>query len=182
VLAAGLSLVALILLVGLGTLVWCLTHRENLDGLATGIAHFVAKLRRRPIEHFTIKITVEHLLEAWDAMVQGGWRRPVLGAILNIGCDMLTLGLLFWAAGFRASIGLLLAGYGVPQLLGKLTVILGGAGVVETGMVALYVILGVPKTAAIVAVLGYRLLSFWLPTLIGIGLVPLLTARNQAAE
>jgi glycosyltransferase 2 family protein len=182
VLAAGLSLVALILLFGLGTLVWCLTHRANLDGLATGIAHFIAKLRRRQIEHSTIQITVGHLLKAWDALVQGGWHGPVLGAFINVGCDMLTLGCLFWAAGFRVSAGLLLAAYGVPQLLGKLTVILGGAGVVEASMVTLYVILGVPKAAAIVAVLGYRLLSFWLPTLIGIGLVPILSARNQAAE
>jgi len=58
-------------------------------------------------------------------------------------------------------------------------VILGGAGVVETGMIALYVIIGVPKPSAVVVVLGYRLLSFWLPTLIGIGLVPFLSAKNQ---
>jgi glycosyltransferase 2 family protein len=182
VLAAGLSLVALVLLVGLGTLVWCLTHRESLDGLVTRIAHVVAKLRRRPIDDFTVKITVGHLLAAWDALVQGGWRGSALGTVVNIGSDMLTLGFLFWAAGFPVSGSLLLAAYGVPQLLGKLTVILGGAGVVEAGMVALYVILGVPKAAAIVAVLGYRLLSFWLPTLIGIALVPFLSTRNQPPE
>jgi hypothetical protein len=39
--------------------------------------------------------------------------------------------------------------------------------------------LGVPKPTAIVAVLGYRLFSFWLPTVIGIALVPLLGARGK---
>jgi glycosyltransferase 2 family protein len=183
VLVAGSASVALILLVGLGTLLWCLTHREKLDSLATGIATFLSKFRRgSSVEHSKIKVTVAHLLEGWDALVHGGWRRPALGAVFNVGFDMLTLNFLFWAAGYRISPALLLAGYGVPQLLGKATLILGGAGLVETSMVALYVVLGVPKPTAIIAVLGYRLLSFWLPTLLGVGLVPLLGAREQQLE
>jgi uncharacterized protein (TIRG00374 family) len=179
VLAAGLTLVTLVLIVGLGVLAWCLTHREKLAGIATGIAAFIAKFRRRPVEHSKIETAVVHLLEGWDALVQGGWRGPALGAGLNTGFDMLTLSFLFWAAGYGVSAAVLLAGYGVPQLLGKATVILGGAGLVETSMAALYVLLGVPKPTAIVAVLGYRLLSFWLPTLIGAGLVPLLGTGKQ---
>ena len=181
-LAAGLALVLLILLVGLGSLLWSLTHREKLHSLATGFAAFVAKLRRKPVEHSKIETAVIHLLESWDALVQGGWRGPALGAVLNTGFDMLTLSFLFWAAGYRVTATILIAGYGVPQLLGKATVILGGAGVVETSMVALYVILGVPKATAIVAVLGYRLVSFWLPTLIGIGLVPFLGKGEPLGE
>jgi uncharacterized protein (TIRG00374 family) len=179
VLAAGLAMVLFVLLLGLGTLLWCLTHRERLHGLATGIAKFIAKIRRKPVDHSKIESVVVHLLEGWDALVRGGWRTPVLGAVLNTGFDMLTLGFLFSAAGYRADASILLAGYGLPQLLGKSTVILGGAGVVETGMVALYVILGVPRAIAIVAVLGYRFLSFWLPTLIGIPLVPYLGTTEQ---
>jgi len=67
----------------------------------------------------------------------------------------------------------------VPQLLGKLTVILGGIGVVETTMAGLYTLPGVPKAATSMVVLGYRLLSFWLPTLSGIALVP---TSNAAAR
>jgi uncharacterized protein (TIRG00374 family) len=183
VLVAGSASVALILLVGLGTLLWCLTHRDKLDGLATGIATFLSKFRRGPrVEHSKLKVSVAHLLEGWDALVHGGWRGPALGAVFNIGFDILTLDFLFWAGGYRISAALLLAGYGVPQLLGKATLILGGAGLVETGMVALYVILGVPKPTAIIAVLGYRLLSFWLPTLLGVGLVPILGSREQQLE
>ena len=55
---------------------------------------------------------------------------------------------------------MLVAGYGVPQLLGKLTVILGGIGVVESSMVGLYTVLGVPNAVAIVAVLGYASFRF----------------------
>lgn len=174
VLALGLSLVMLVLLVGLGALGWLLTHRGRLHGWATATARFAARLLRKPVEPVKIEIAVAHLLEGWDALVHGGWRGAALGAIVNIGGDMLTLGFLFLAAGNRMNAVLLLAGYGVPQLVGKLTVILGGAGVVETAMVALYVLLGVPKPTAIVAVLGYRLFSFWLPTFSGIALVPVL--------
>jgi hypothetical protein len=83
---------------------------------------------------------------------------------------MLTLAFLFAAAGHGVNIAILLAGYGVPQLLGKLTVILGGVGVVEATMIGLYATLGVPRPIAVVVVLAYRLLSFWLPTLVGIAL------------
>jgi glycosyltransferase 2 family protein len=100
--------------------------------------------------------------------LQGGWHGPVLGALLNTGFDMLTVAFLFLAAGHGVNIAILVGGYGVPQLLGKLTVILGGVGVVETTMIGLYSALGVPRPIGVVVVLGYRLLSFWLPTLIGI--------------
>jgi glycosyltransferase 2 family protein len=179
VLALGLSLVTLVLLGGLVALIWLHAYRHKLHGIAGATAKFVAKLRRKPGHPFKVELAVGQLLESWDALVQGGWRKPLLGDIVNVGGDMLTLGFLFLAAGNPLNGMLLLAGYGVPQLIGKLTVILGGAGVVETGMIALYVIIGVPKPTAIVVVLGYRLLSFWLPTLIGIGLVPFLSTKNE---
>ncbi len=37
-------------------------------------------------------------------------------------------------------------------------------------MIGLYSTLGVPRPIAVVVVLAYRLVSFWLPTLVGIGL------------
>jgi glycosyltransferase 2 family protein len=179
VLVLGLGLVLLVLLVGLGTLAWLLIHRDKLHGWATATGKFAARLRRKQVDEAKIEMAAGHLLEGWDALLQGGWRGAALGAVVNTGGDMLTLGFLFVATGMPFNAALLLAGYGVPQLIGKLTVILGGAGVVETGMVALYVLLGVSEATAIVAVLGYRLFSFWLPTVIGLGLVPLLGTREQ---
>jgi glycosyltransferase 2 family protein len=86
------------------------------------------------------------------------------------------------SAGFHISPATFVAGYGTPQLLGKLTVILGGIGVVDAGVVGLYIILAVPKVAAVVAVLGYRLFSFWLPRLLGVPLVPYLGHREYVPE
>ncbi len=110
--------------------------------------------------------------------MQGGWRGPASGAALNIGFDMLTLAFLFSSARHGVSPLILLAGYGVPQLLGKVTVILGDVGVVETTMVGLYGSLGVPTPICVVVVLVYRLFSFWMPTLAGIALVPYFEHRK----
>ena len=93
--------------------------------------------------------------------MQGGWRGPT-GAILNTGFDMLTLGFLFWAAGYRINVAVLVAGYGIPQLLGKFTVVLGGVGVVEAGMVGLYALLAHRRKAQ--SSLSWRIDSFILDT------------------
>jgi uncharacterized membrane protein YbhN (UPF0104 family) len=41
-------------------------------------------------------------------------------------------------------------------------------------LAALYTGLGVPNAVAVVAILIYRFLSFWLPSLAGLSLVPML--------
>jgi uncharacterized protein (TIRG00374 family) len=178
VVVASFTLVMLILGASLGALILCLIYREKLDPIAIAIATFFAKVRHKPVEPGKIETSVGHLLEGWDALLRGGWRGPAVGTILNTSFDMLTLGFLFWAAGYRVGVAVLVAGYGIPQLLGKLTVILGGIGVVEATMVGLYTLLGAPKASAVVVVLGYRLFSFWIPTLVGIALIPYLEHRT----
>ena len=118
--------------------------------MAMAITGFIARLRHKPQDRPATEAAVRHLLDGWDALLQGGWDGPVVGALLNTGFDMLTLALLFLAAGHGVNIAVLVAGYGVPQLLGKLTVILGGIGVVEATMIGLYDTLGVPGTIAVV--------------------------------
>lgn len=180
ILVLGLTIAVLILAGGLGALLWSLTHREKMTPIATAIARFAARFRRKAYDRHSTEATVGRLLEAWDTLLQGGWRGPATGAALNAGFDMLTLAFLFLAAGHGVSLLVLVAGYGVPQLLGKLTVILGGIGVVETTMVGLYGALGVPLSISVVVVLVYRLFSFWLPTLAGIALVPYFEQRTNA--
>jgi glycosyltransferase 2 family protein len=170
VLVAGLCLAILILAGGAGFLLWCLAYREKLLPMAMGITGFVARLRHKVQDRPATEAAVGRLLGGWDALLEGGWHGPAFGALLNTGFDMLTLAFLFLAAGHGVTIASLVAGYGVPQLLGKLTLILGGVGVVEAGMVGLYATLGVPRPIAVVVVLTYRLLSFWLPTLAGVAL------------
>ncbi len=95
---------------------------------------------------------------------------------------MLTLYFLFVAAGHTVSPGILLAGYGLPQLLGKVSFLPGRVGIVEGTMAALYDGLGVPDGVTVVVILTYRVLSFWLPTLLGFPLVPYLQRVSGCAN
>ena len=172
ILALNLAFAVLITAAGIGAFLWCLTHRERLTSLTIAIGKFAARFRRKAPDRHATEVALDRLFDAWDTLVQGGWAKPATGAALNTGFDMLTLAFLFLSAGHSINWLVLVAGYGVPQLLGKLTIILGGIGVVETAMVGLYSTLGVPVSIAVVVVLVYRLLSFWLPTIVGIALVP----------
>ena len=99
---------------------------------------------------------------------------------------MLTLYFLFIASGDKISFGVLLSGYGLPLLLGKMAfVVPGGVGVVESSMAALYNGLGIPSATTVVVVLGYRLISFWIPSLSGFPIAAYLQStqkRNHPKE
>jgi uncharacterized protein (TIRG00374 family) len=96
---------------------------------------------------------------------------------------MLTMYLLFIAAGHPVSLGVLLSGYGLPLLLGKLAFIVpGGVGVVEGSMAAIFNGLGVPGGVTVVVVLTYRIFSFWLPTLLGFPLIAALQRMSEPRE
>jgi uncharacterized protein (TIRG00374 family) len=136
--------------------------------LATLLAGRWAALRRKPYLPEKTIASVKQFVIAWASLRQGRWKSPMLGAIFSIGFDMLTLFFLFVAAGHNVSLGILFAGYGLPLILGKMAFLLpGGVGVIEASMVALYNSLQVPNPVSVVVILGYRLFSFWLPTLLG---------------
>jgi hypothetical protein len=59
----GFTFAGLILVAGIGTLLWSLSHRDELRPIATAIASFIAKARRRPPDHSKIEAFVGHLLE-----------------------------------------------------------------------------------------------------------------------
>jgi hypothetical protein len=83
-------------------------------------------MRRRSVDPATITAAAGQLFSAWDALREGGWRGPAMGARLSVGCDMLALYLLFVAARYVVDPGILLAGYGLPLLLGQVSFLPGG--------------------------------------------------------
>jgi len=172
--AIGFACTLAVLVLIAGVVVWGVHHRPQLTTLAVRLAGRWAALRRRPYNRTTTEVAVGRWFSAWDAMRAGGWRGPALGAALNTVFDMLTLYFLFAAAGHAVSPGVLLAGYGLPILLGKVSFLPGGVGIVEATMAALYDGLGVPDGVTVVVILTYRFLSFWLPLLVGLPLVPYL--------
>jgi uncharacterized membrane protein YbhN (UPF0104 family) len=101
------------------------------------------------------------------ALVREG-RLGLLGAVAYWGFDIAVLGLAFRAFGEVVPVAVLVMGYFIGTL-GSLLPLPGGIGGVEGGMIGAFVAFGVPDGRAVVGVLAYRAISFWLPTLPGIG-------------
>ncbi len=162
----GATMLILVLIMGGAALV--VRFRGQAIKAIIGVSSRVARLERKSFDPNATRQEANDLFAAWDLLWQGAWHRPMAGAFLNVAFDMLTLYFMFVAAGENVSLGVLLAGYGLPLLLGKVAFIIpGGVGVVESSMAALYTGLGVPQATAVVVVLGYRLISFWIPSLAG---------------
>jgi uncharacterized protein (TIRG00374 family) len=96
-------------------------------------------------------------------------QRPiaVLGAAAYWGFDIAVLGLSFRAFGQVVPVAVVIMGYFIGTL-GSLLPLPGGVGGVEGGMIGAFAAFGVPANRAVVAVLAYRAISFWLPTIPGI--------------
>ncbi|MGN6167249.1 MAG: lysylphosphatidylglycerol synthase transmembrane domain-containing protein [Solirubrobacteraceae bacterium] len=94
-------------------------------------------------------------------------RLGLLGAVAYWGFDIAVLGLSLKAFGTTLPVAVLVMGYFLGTL-GSLLPLPGGIGGVEGGMIGAFVAFGVPGDQALVGVLAYRAISFWLPTLPGI--------------
>lgn len=94
-------------------------------------------------------------------------RLGLLGAAAYWGFDIAVLGMSFKAFGQDMPAAVLIMGYFLGTL-GGLLPLPGGIGGIEGGMIGAFVGFGLPVGRAVVGVLAYRAISFWLPTLPGI--------------
>ena len=125
-------------------------------------------IRHQPFSLEKSEDLVDEFFLTVASLRNGGWVLPLLGAVINVGFDMLAFYLFFIAAGKPINIGDVFAGYGFPLAMGKLAFILpAGVGVVEATMVSVLTKLEVAKEISVVVIMGYRLFSMWLPTVVG---------------
>ncbi len=96
---------------------------------------------------------------------------PLLGwAALSWLVDSAALWLMFLGFGVTLHPAVLLVGYGLANLINALPELTPGwIGVLESALAAAYAALGVPVGVAVMAVLAYRLVSYWLPVVAGLG-------------
>jgi len=145
-------------------------------------SRIVRALQRLPFVGARIDANrLEEHAEEMRMMLERIRRRPwpsVSAAVLNLAFDALTLALIFAASGRRVGVMTLLAGYGLPLLLGRVSLLPGGVAVTEISMSTLYVSLGIARAPVVVSIVVYRLISFWLPTLLGIPLIVRLEAKR----
>lgn len=107
--------------------------------------------------------------ERIDLLMQS--RRNLLSAFtwagLNWLFDAACLWVFLWAFGSVISPIDLLVAYGLANILAAIPLTPAGLGVIEGVLISTLVGFGVPHSQAILAVLAYRLVNFWIPIPIG---------------
>lgn len=91
----------------------------------------------------------------------------VLASLAYWGLDIAALWASFKAFGYTPPLTVLVLGYFVGAL-GNALPLPGGIGGVEGGTIGAFLAFGVPGGVAVLAVLAYRAISYWLPALPGV--------------
>jgi uncharacterized protein (TIRG00374 family) len=178
--AISFAIIFILLFALAGIFIWGFRHQHRIIELVHRFSAWYAGFRHKEYHPAKTDGWLVRLFDAWALLVKGGWREPVIGAVINVLFDMLTLYFLFIAAGHPVSPGILLTGYGLPLIFGRMAFIFpGGVGVIEGTMVALYDSLGVPDPITVVVVLSYRILSFWMPLILGFPMILVLQRKNN---
>lgn len=194
VVAGWVSLTSLALLVSIGITASWLTGGLPYSMLAVPIATLmglglIGIAARASLRHATwrrrVLDLVERVFSKWGAGMrrtdfesmlegEGAIRRWRLGALCGWAAtgwvlDAAALWLVFAAFDQRLDLGTLAVGYGAANLIQALPEVTPGwLGVLEGTLAMIYAGFGVPIGVGVVAVLGYRLVSFWIPVVAGI--------------
>jgi uncharacterized protein (TIRG00374 family) len=110
-------------------------------------------------------------------------KRFVVAMGLVLGNWLLDIGVLylfFLALGHHQHFGALLVAYAVANIAAAIPITPAGLGFVEATLIGVSVAFGAPREIAVVAVLGYRLVNFWLP--LPVGLAAYIHSRATPAE
>ncbi|MEZ4557747.1 MAG: hypothetical protein R2854_15100 [Caldilineaceae bacterium] len=92
------SIILVILIATVGGVAWSTGHRTAATTWAQRIGGRYAALRRRPDDPAQVALSINRFFAGWDLLRQGGWHKPLLGAIVNNGAGALMLFVLFFAA------------------------------------------------------------------------------------
>jgi uncharacterized protein (TIRG00374 family) len=95
------------------------------------------------------------------------WWQALLLSSGRLAFDYLCLLACLRATGSHPSPSLILVAYAVAGIIGLIPITPGGLGIVEASLTGLLVLAEVDSSQAILATLGYRLASYWVPLLAG---------------
>ncbi len=116
---------------------------------------------------------LQFLVERWPAMIV-----PTLWILLDW---VVTLGVLwscFWAVGINVSFPLIAVGFAIGILFSMISVLPAGLGLMEGSLTTVFVSMGLPFEATLIAVLLFRVVYFGIP--FGISLTAFHGALEQA--
>jgi uncharacterized protein (TIRG00374 family) len=159
------SAAALAALLATGLAIWFLTrHTDRAIQAARGMVRHVPLVSGESVEKFLRMMASQIVLLSKDPR-RVGW--DFLFAAANWLLDAAALWVLLAAFGHNLGIGPLLTVYGVGSILAMLPLTPGGLGIVEGVMVPALIGFGTPAGVALLGVIGWRLVEFWLPIPLG---------------
>jgi uncharacterized protein (TIRG00374 family) len=106
---------------------------------------------------------------AWDRMRdRDSGLLALIGGTLYWAGNIGVLWAAFHAYGVEVPLGVVVQGFFLGMAANVIPSPAAGAGPVDAGMIAAFLLFDIPKESVFPAVLTYRLIAFWLPTIPGI--------------
>ena len=175
------AIIVLPIIAGLVGVAFLLAFRRELGARAMlRIASLLHRFIRR-IDPEALERAAEQLAdEARSALSGRRFVTVMVLALANWLFDVAVLYLFFLALGHHQHFGALLVAYSVANLAAAIPLTPAGLGFVEATLIGVSVAFGAPRQIAVVAVLGYRLVNFWLP--LPVGLAAYIHSRATPAE
>jgi len=171
-LPAGYIAAALIMIPILAALVGIVFLLAFHRDLGARIVRKVAGVLHRVIHRIdpeAVATTAGELVAEARAALTGRRFATAMGlSLANWLLDILVLYWFFLAVGHHQKFGALLVAYAVANIAAAIPLTPAGLGFVEATLIAVSVLFGAPRHIAVVAVLGYRLVNFWLPLPVGL--------------
>lgn len=161
------ALVGLLALFGAGILAYTFTRGGDLAvRVVRSVGRRVPRVGADRLERLVRQVgdSAIHLAQDRELL-----KRAVLWAGLNWLLDAASLWSFVTAFGHFVDPIELFAAYGIANVLGAIPITPGGLGVIEASAATLLVSFGLTRNVATLAVLGWRLVNFWLPIPLGAG-------------
>lgn len=172
------AIVGVLLIGGFSALVVLFTRRE------AGAARVLRAVARHvPFLHEdSVHRTVHRVADQLRTLTSD--RRLLFAAVGWAGANWLLDAAALWAFvaafGYHVPLDGLFVSYGLANVLAAIPVTPGGLGVVEAVLTSTLVGFGTPRGIAILGVIGYRLVNFWLP--IPAGALSYISIRARGAS
>ena len=157
---------------------WMLLTRDGALRKVARAAQWVrnrVQRRKPPVTDLPDRLLVQR--NEMRQILGSTWWKALLFALGNWLFDYLALLAAITAVGSRPRPTLVLLAYSASMVLAMIPITPGGLGFVEAGLTGLLTLAGVSGGDAVLAVLAYRLVSFWLPLPLG-GVAALLHRRH----
>ncbi len=163
--AALLGIAAFVLFAGLGALVLASDGPLRWAGRVVQAARNRLKRKAEPMIGLSDRLVYER--NRIRDVLGRRWKEAALLSSGRLAFDFGTLLATIRATGAKPNPSLVLLAYAVAGLLALIPITPGGLGIVEAGLSALLILAGISGGDAVVATLAYRIISYWLPILVG---------------